>query len=143
MNSDLAKVYSMRKYTKDDANFVLATFLRGVYYGDSELYPYIRLIPKDIFMKEYKKIALALLTSDNTTINVACLKDTPDVILGYSILSADYANIHWVYVKAAWRRQGIARALLPKWPKAATHISVIGMKLLNKFENIIFNPFLL
>lgn len=143
MNSEIDKVYDLREYRPSDASFILATFLLGVYYGDSAEYPYIRLIPKNIFMEAYKKIGTTLLDSPKVVINVACLKEDPDVILGYSILSSDFSTIHWVFVKSAWRKQGLARALLPKYPTAATHMTVIGTKLMNKFENLIFNPFLL
>ena len=130
-------LYDIRDAKEQDKNFILATFLRGLYYGDS----WFSFIPKQIFMTNYKKMAEALVKGDKTTIKVACLKEDSDVILGYSILSYDYQTIHWVFVKVAWRNRGIARSLLPKYPSVVTHLTKLGKDLLTKFENIIFNPF--
>jgi GNAT superfamily N-acetyltransferase len=132
-----AGLYDIRDVKPEDANFVLATFLRGLYYGDS----WFSLIPKDIFMLNYKKVAEVLLKSNNTVVKIACLKEDQDVILGYSILSADYQTIHWVFVKQAWRNKGIARSLLPQYSTNITHLTDLGRKLMNKLPTAIFNPF--
>lgn len=130
-------LYDIRDGKSEDNNFILATFMRGLYYGDS----WWSLIPKQIFMTEYKKVAEALVAGNRTAIKVACLKEDPDVILGYSILSNDYQTIHWVFVKNSWRQKGIARSLLPKYPTSVTHLTKLGKDLLPKFENTVFNPF--
>src|SRR5262249_10235426 len=82
-------LYNIRDGTDKDYNFILATFLRGLYYGDS----WFSLIPKDIFMDNYKIIAQTLIKLPSTVVKIACLPDDPDVILGYSILSSDYQVI--------------------------------------------------
>lgn len=122
-----------------DKNFILATFLRGLYYGDS----WFSSIPKQIFMANYKVVAEALLNNNRCAVKIACLKEDPDVILGYSILSANYQVIHWVFVKNSWRQKGIAKSLLPQHPEAVTHLTKLGQKLLLKFESTVFNPFIL
>lgn len=139
-----AGLYDIRDAKESDKNFIFASFLRGLYYGDS----WFSLIPKNIFMDNYKKVIEILFDSPKAVIKVACLKEDPDVILGYSILSADYTTIHWVYVKnskladgTSWRRQGIARSLLPQYPTSVTHLTKLGKELLPKFENTVFNPF--
>ena len=48
----------------------------------------------------------------NCEAKVACLKDSPDTIIGYSIW--DDKHLYWVYVKPEYRRQGIAKRLVPK-----------------------------
>lgn len=131
-------LYHIRDAKEEDKNFILATFLRGLYYGDS----WFSFIPKQIFMTNYDKVAEALVKGDRTIIKVACLKEDIDVILGYSILSKDYQSIHWVFVKSAWRNKGIARSLLPQYPICATHLTRLGKDLLIKFENCVFNPFI-
>lgn len=133
-------LYKIRDYRGDDKSFVLATFLRGLYYGDS----WFKLIPKQIFMQNYKIIAEKILSSLKVRIRVACLPDEPDVILGYSILSADETLVHWVYVKSAWRLKGIGKSLMPDSPEATTHLSELGNRLLEeKYKEMIFNPFLI
>lgn len=130
-------LYKVRDAKYEDHNFILATFLRGLYYGDS----WFSGIEKNVFMQNYKPVAETLL-SLKTTIQVACLPEDEDVILGYSILSHDFQTIHWVYVKNRWRKKGIAKALLPKYPSTVSHLTSVGKELLHKFESKpTFNPF--
>lgn len=136
--SDFRGLYDIRPFRDNDKSFILATFLRGLYYGDS----WFSLIPKSIFMDNYKHVIEAVVHSPKTLIGVACLKEDSDVIIGYSIMSMDCKTIHWVYVKSAWRKQGIARSLLPQSPDTVTHLSALGKSLMLKFPNTIFNPFL-
>lgn len=131
-------LYDVRDATEADKPFILSTFLKGLYYGDS----WFSQIDKQAFMSNYKRVGQALVSSPHIVIKVACLKEDPDVILGYSILSNDYQVIHYVHVKKAWREKGIARSILPRYPSAVTHLTDLGRKLLTKFPNTIFNPFL-
>ncbi len=135
--SNFKGLYDVRDVKDSDKSFILATFLRGLYYGDS----WFNRIPKEIFMDNYKLVAQALVNGDRVIIKIACLKEDPDVILGYSMLSADYQTIHWVYVKSAFRLRGIGRTLLPERPVAVSHLSDLGVTLLNKYPETIFNPF--
>lgn len=128
-------LYDIRDMKQEDENFILATFLRGIYYGDS----WFSQIPKQIFMDNYKNVVAALVTK--ATIKIACLKEDPDVIIGYSILSNDFQTIHFVYVKNAWRKQGIGRTLVPQHPKSVTHLTALGKELLPKLNGCSFNPF--
>ena len=90
-------------------------------------------------MSNYKLVVDRLLNTNNVVI--ACLKDNEDVIVGYSVLSPDFLTIHWVYVKKRWRKQGLGRMLLPKYPTTFTHFTTLGLELSKKFNNIQFNPF--
>ena len=128
-------LYDIRDAQTEDKNFVIATFLRGLYYGNT----WFKLIPKDIFMNEYKTIVEALVNI--STIKIACLKEDTSVILGYSILSNDYQIVHWVYVKKSWRNNGIANTLVPERPASFSHLSDLGKILMSKYEHTIFNPF--
>lgn len=130
--SDLVQI---RPYQDNDKNFIFATFLRGVYYGQ----PTYTLIPKDIFMSYYHKVLEFILKKPETKINIACLKEDNDVILGYSIMS-DKA-IHWAFVKKSWRGIGLANDLTPKEITTITHLSKIGVSVLNK-RGLVYNPFL-
>lgn len=143
--SDFRGLFAIRAYREADKGFIISTFLKGLYYGYGEENPpaiWGHSIPKDIFMENYKKVALAFIESPKITIAVACLPEDPDIILGYSILSADGAVLNWVFVKTVWRGKGIAKALIPNTVRTATHLSALGKKLLPKFTNIKFNPFL-
>lgn len=131
-------LYDIREYKPEDSNFVLATWLRGLYYGDS----WFSQIDKDIFMNNYSKIANSALVNPNIKIMVACLKEDQNVILGYSILSRNDEAIVWCFVKSAWRRQGIGKSLIPQSPRFVTHLTSLGSTLLrDKLPNTSFNPF--
>ena len=127
--------YTIRACNSSDFNFIAATFLKGLYYGDTVF----SLMPKHSFMKNYKPVIEALVVKNDVW--VACLKDAPEVILGYSIVSKDFTTIHWVFVKLAWRKKGIARSMLPQYPTAVTHLTAVGKSLLPKFKDCVFNPF--
>ena len=129
-------LYSIRDGTKEEHGIIFATFLRGLYYGDS----WFSLIPKDIFMNNYKLVIKAILDKPGTVIKIACLPDDPTVILGYSVLSGDYQTLHWVYVKKHWRERGIGRSLVPAHPTYVSHLTELGKILLPKL-NATFNPF--
>lgn len=134
--SGLGKQYTIRPYQESDKAFIMATMLRGLYYGNS----WFSMIPKDIFMNNYKKVIEALITRNLVTI--ACLPDEPDVILGYSLVNGDFSKLHWVYVKQDFRKMGIGKSLVPETVKVVTHMSEQG-KLIKDSKHLtwIFNPF--
>lgn len=134
--SELGKTYEIRDYKPEDKAFIMATWLRGIYYGDS----WFSQVPKQIFMDNYKKFLEVLI--DKGTVKIACLIEDKDVILGYSVLSKDFSVIHWVFVKSAFRNQGIGRSLVPQYPSSVSHLTKLGKELLVKFVDCVFNPFL-
>ncbi len=138
MNEDFKGLYDVRDSVEADHAFILATFLRGLYYGDS----WFSLIPKDTFMNEYKIIANAIVKHPNVIIKVACLREDPSVILGYSILGNNFTTIIYTYVKSNFRKRGIGRSLLPTYPSTVTHLTALGKSLMSKLpKETVFNPF--
>lgn len=75
------------------------------------------------------------------TVKVACLKEDPSIILGYVVLSPDQTTLHWVFTKKSWRNIGIAKSLVPTSIKKVTHLTKLGIDLVNKKGNIEFDPF--
>lgn len=135
VKDDFTGLYDIRDYTLDDKNFVMASFLRGLYYGDS----WFSQVPKDLFMDSYKHIIDGFLNT--CIVSVACLPEDPKIIIGYSIISRDCEAIVWVYVKKRWRRKGVGKHLVPLHPAAVTHLSKLGKDLLEKLNGAVFNPF--
>ena len=133
--SELGKVYTIRNGKTDDIPFIMSTWLRGLYYGNE----FFGIMPKDIFMDNYKHICEALI--NKSTIKVACLIEDEDVILGYAILSPDLTTLHWAFVKNAFRNKGISKDLLPKYFSVFTHFSTLGLSLVKKYVDLTFNPF--
>lgn len=138
---DKKELVVVRAYNPSDRNFILATWLRGLYYGDN----FWREVPKDIFMERYHTLVEHAIDDSKTVIQVACLKEDPEVILGYAVLGANTTGItlHWCFVKSAWRSIGIAKGLVPKEHiNAVTHLTKTGLSILRKNPDVIFNPFL-
>lgn len=132
-------LYEVRDAKPEDKNFILASFLRALYHGDS----WFSFIPRGIFMSNYSKIAEIIITNPKNIVKIACLREDPDTILGYSILSGDYQGIHFCYVRKAWRDKGIGRSLVPQYPSYVTHLTNVGRELMSKFpKTTIFNPFI-
>lgn len=136
------ELVDIRVGNDSDKNFILATMLRGLYYGNT----WFSAIPKNIFMQCYHTILERLLTHPDTRVTVACLKDDPEVVLGYSIhrFTHNTVILDYVFVKSAWRRIGIANSLLPKNVFAVTHLTRPGASIMKKkLPNTPYNPFLL
>jgi hypothetical protein len=125
---------SLRDYTLEDKNFILATWLRGLYYGDS----WFSAMKKDTFMQVYHQIVQQILEKEGIKIKIACLKEDPSVILGYVVHSSH--AVHWLFVKKAWRNIGLASDLLPETVKIVTHLTKVGL-IISKRKGFEFNPF--
>jgi len=129
------ELIEVRDGVEDDNVFILATWLRGLRYGNS----WFLLIDAKIYFAEYQKAIKVLLASADTIIKVACLKEEPSVILGYSVYSN--GRLHFTFVKKAWRKIGIAKSLVPQDIKVVSHITDTGRSILRKYPDVTFNPF--
>lgn len=134
-----ADLISVRDGVMDDKNFILATMLRGIYYGDTAFSD----MEKSLFMSNYHTVIEKLLASSATTVRVACLKDDPGTILGYCIYrhAGGTTVLDYVFTKSAWRHIGIAKSLVPMPVNFCTHLTKIGRAI--KPNTCSYNPFLL
>ncbi len=132
-----SELVAFRDGNAEDVNFVYATMLRGLYYGET----WFSEIPKQIFMENYHNVIKHLLTNGKNVLRVACLKDEPEVILGYALLSTDQSIVHFSFIKKVWRGIGIARDLVPTSVTTATHLTKTGLSIVKR-KGLIFNPFL-
>lgn len=140
------ELITTRDYLPEDRNFILATWLRGLYYGDT----WFSKIPKPIFMEQYHGALERLLKLENLHVRVSCLREDPSVILGYAVyrdlaIQGKHVRvIDWMFVKSSWRKIGISKDLFDTATKACTHLTKAGEHLMKKYEiPLIFNPFLL
>lgn len=125
----------IRPATEDDRAFIMATWLRGLYYG----HDFYGSIAKSVFFKEYQQILSSLLDKKLVKVDVACLSEDETCILGYAVYEPLQA-LHYVFVKEAWRRQGLAKRLVPEGPLDVTHLTKLGDRIRRK-EGLLFNPF--
>lgn len=137
-----ADLVVIRDYMTEDLSFIMSTWLRGMYHGDS----WFSQVPKNIFMECYHRVLENLLARPETKVKVACLKDDPSVILGYSVFRniQNVTILDYVFVKFAWRTIGIAKSLIPENLYAVTHLTKAGASIRkSKLPNVPFNPFLI
>lgn len=125
-----------RLMTPDDKNFIMATWLKGLRYGND----WFLAIDKDAYYKNYHKVIETIVGHPTTTVKVVCLKDDPEVILGYSAYSG--ARFHWLFVKKSWRGIGIGKSLVPLGIRSVTHLTKTGKMILEKYPDVVFDPFL-
>lgn len=139
MRQDISSITIRTYRPEEDKNFIFATWLRGMYYGDS----WFSMVPKAIFMSCYHKIVERFLSRPDSIALVACLKEDPSVVLGYSVYHKveNGSVLDFIFVKSAWRNIGIGRSLVPKDLVAVSHLTKVGKNLLAKYPGVIFNPF--
>lgn len=133
---DKKDLIAVRPGVEDDKAFIMSTWLKGLRYGND----WFELIEATAYYQKYHEAIERLLYFPDTEVKVACLKDSPDVILGYSVHTKD--RFHWIFVKKSWRGIGIAKSLVPDGIASVTHLTDTGRQLLKKYPKIVFNPFI-
>jgi hypothetical protein len=127
----------IRDYIPDDENFIFSTALAGLYYGDS----WFSKIKKLIFINQYRQILKNTLSKPTTQVKVACINGDENEIKGYAILVNDQKALMWIYVKPMWRKNGIAKSLLPSTVTEVTNLTKLGDIIMKKYPHLSFNPF--
>lgn len=123
----------------EDENFIFSTALAGLYYGDS----WFAKIKKTLFITQYRKVLQAMIAKPTTCVRIACMKEDPTEIKGYSItVNHDHA-LAWVFVKKDWRKNGIAKTLVPTTVTEVTNLTALGEVLMKKYPHLSFNPFVI
>lgn len=120
MNS--SELVTIRDYIEDDKPFILATWLKGLRYGNSKY----QGLDSAVYFKFYHSLFSSVLNM--ATVKVACLTEDLSIILGYAIFDA--SNLYWVHVKKAWRNIHIASSLIPKTIKTVSYTTKIGEAIL-------------
>lgn len=121
-----------------DLNFIMSTWLRGQRHGCT----YYSEIDSKAYYDLQGLVLLDTMANPKCSIRVACLDTEPDLILGYSVVTwSGEPLINWVYVKSAFRGQGIANKLLEGVnAKTVTSLTDLGNDI-RKTKGYIFNPF--
>lgn len=130
-----AHLVDIRDSVSSDHPFIFATWLKGLRYGNKEF----ERMSSTAYYKHYHKLAEAIVDDFSVSVKIACLREDPDVILGYSVYKGDH--LYWVFVKARWRGIGLARDLVSKDLKSVSHVTEVGLSILRKHPQITVNPF--
>jgi hypothetical protein len=130
--------FSLRDANEADFPFIYSTWLKGLRYGNDAF----GMIDQQAYFDKYHQVIEKILAAPSTYILVACLSDDPSTILGYSVREGT-DTLHYVHVKDAFRRFGIAKELCPPDLKRVTHVTKVGWSILKeKFPKAVFDPFL-
>lgn len=132
----------VRKAVQDDVPFIFSTWLKGLLFGGSD---YFRKIPPAVYYSEHHKVIERVLSSPLTVCQVAVLKDSPDVILGYLVYHQANGKpvVDYVFSKKDWRNIGIARRLWPEGVVAVSNLTRVGESILTKkLPKVVFNPYI-
>lgn len=116
----------------DDKEFILATWLRGQYYGSS----YWKQMPQDMYFKGYINRILPIIS--NSFIEVAVLKEDPSIIIGFLVWYGPMAS--WAYVKKDYRGKGILNLMLKDKNLVAYSGDTKAAAAIAKKKQMVFNP---
>lgn len=130
---------------KEDEAFVFATWLRG--YRRSE---FARRMDSKTFYDFHHQAIARIWGRPGARVWIAHPAGDEDTILGFSCLEATTRGpvLHYVFVKQAFERLGIGRALVAKEfdvsaPLDFTHWTRDAEPLARKFPAATYNPYLL
>lgn len=90
----------------EDEPFIYSAWLKSVR-NESPVYVNV---PDRVFYVAHHAVIERLLPS--STVALACLRDDPSVLIGFAVAATKRDGIHFIYVKSAFRRMGIAKALI-------------------------------
>jgi Acetyltransferase (GNAT) domain len=128
-------LFKLREGLKEDEPFIYSTWLKSLYY-DNVIF---REIDKPLYFTKYSKVIEAILDNKVVQVNCCVLSESSEVIVGYVIRHFD--RLHYIYVKKAWRKNGIAKLLLKDLNiERYSHITTLGKRL--KPKEWKFDPFL-
>lgn len=126
-----------RTPSQKDLNFVLNSWLKSNRNEHQH-------VTNEVYYTFYKKIIAELLSKADTVI--ACDPADHNSIWGYIVYEP--STVHYIYVKHALRRFGIANSLMSLMPEfnvlQSTHSSVHARKYHKKYPELVtYNPYLL
>ena len=136
----------LRTYNPDiDKSYVYSTWLK-CYKHESD---FGKKIHPSQFFYWHQKVIDRILDQPDSVISVACLSDNEDVIVGYLVYQDQSKPVlHFCYIKPSFRLMGIAKQLFKDnniniEDSFFTHWTFPINKILPKFQNMIYDPYLI
>lgn len=119
-------VLEIRPAREADTNFIYSSWLRSYKWGNS----FLRGLPDYLYYPHMTQLIDYLIKVRNVKIEVVCLREDSDIIVGYVV--KEHRTVHFLFVKEAWRKLGIAKSLVPKDLALVTHFTNVGVKIFTK-----------
>ena len=108
----------IRGFKPEDINFILDSWLKS-YFKNQTGYKE----DGKVFFSSHQKQIEKLFNDGRLVVQVACLPDDDDIILGFAVFGTDY-SLHYISVKQSFQRLGIARMILRSFYKDRSEITV-------------------
>lgn len=136
----------IRGATNADDSFIFATWLRSYRHSSQ----FAKRITNEVYFKRHHKVIERILERTGVTALVAVLPDDPTIILGY-LIGEQFQHmpvIHFVYVKQAFRNNGIAQALFNEANFSPDHCAYSHRTyeldwIEQKFPGLTYDPYLI
>lgn len=99
----------IRPHNDTDTDFIYASWLHHYRFSSD----FARNIRTHLYYEFHHKVIERILER-KAKVRIACLKDDPDVIVGYLVYEGqdDAPVIHFCFVKKAFRQMGVAKSLV-------------------------------
>lgn len=136
--TDTPTSVTVRSAIASDKDLIMNSWLVSQYYGD---WHFLQM-PKALYMRIKSAEITALLFQPETRISVAVTNiDGAELVVAYAVTSR--LILHWIYVKAAYRGQGIANLLVSGHEITTVTSTTKAGAAITKKKQLTFNPFLL
>jgi len=132
------ELVAYRTAVPNDIPLIFSSWLKGIRFGN----PAYEALPSKEYYAEMHALINSILQLPETVVTVACLKDDPDTILGYSVATFESdpldsgsraMTLHWVFVKRAWRHIGIGGDLTPLTTTRITMVTKAVQKIVDNY----------
>ncbi len=117
---------------------IFSRWLRSLRHGNQ----LFKKMKSNDFYDNYHKFIENLLKKPDAIVRIAVLSDDHDVALGFSVSREDVLD--YIHVHTDYRRNGIARALLPSPLTTFSHMTATSILIWQgnpKYKELKFNPF--
>lgn len=140
-------VFKLRPYRESDLNFIRNSWAKSYYKGSE----YVKFISPNEFHERHRPIREEILKRPNIALVVACSTDDEDLILGWILIEKPKEKsgtiLHYLYVKEAFKKEGISKELMNKLltntPIMVTHMTERASKIIqyhpSRFKNYVWS----
>jgi GNAT superfamily N-acetyltransferase len=134
----------IRDYVAEDLAFFYKSCLH--HYKHSSLYT--RYINDEVFYDSHHYLITQCLRRPTAVLRFASLAEDPNIVFGFIWADLEPETVHYIYVKKAFRRLGIARLLIDDvfdddQEIYFTHMTRDAGFIIEKIKGFIYNPYLL
>lgn len=136
--ADESNLYIFRPYIQSDVNFVLSSWANSFYHANKCNYIFQ---PEQFHSLGHRLIRDDFFKRPSVAVIICCSKEEPDLILGWIAIEetqeTDNIILHYIYVKEAFKNEGIGKKLLELVTKNKkeihfTHFTDKAAKILSK-----------